>query len=783
MIKRLIYYGFFIAFFMVIFGHYLTENSVLMTTDAVISGSDVSRGDVMLRMVPHWHDAKLLGFPRGTGTQVGGLFKFFVNGILWNNLTYGLACLLASFFFLKRFRSVTPWAAILGAITAFWLGTNFSLIMAGHYFKPFVVLFFICSIFPASKMAAGSFFHALIWGSCIGLMFAQQPDVALFFALFASSYLVFKLWNTGGFKPLAWLKVLGPAMVMALLFAAGPLLSGYKHNVKATTQMQTQSPVEKWNYVTQWSVPPNEVIDFVAPGYYGWRSGEPEGPYWGRTGRSADWEKTGQGFRNFKMESTYIGIIPVGFAIFALFACRRSKHRAEILFWAGAAVVALLLSFGRYFPLYSLFYKLPVVNNIRNPNKFIQVFQLCIAILAAYGMDALWRSREDGGSNRGQSRSLRAFFWSSLGAMVILGMWALVAVLGQKGGVEQFVLQGWSPADAQTMVQNRAAALLHAVLMSGVMVAVFALFSFLKPSAKVRWRAAVGTVLVLLVAGDAVKLSKHYITAMPLSYVKANALTDFLHTNLGDQRVALPSQQGVYNIWATYLLPYNNIPMFNFTQMPRMPEDYKALLAAGSKNPLRMWEFSSVKYLLAPAGVEVQLPANRYRKVFAYDLIGQNGNEFAVVANPNGAHAVFESLYAIDRYALTDKVALPAEASVLSEIFDPTKPFRRDLNAAASVRVLKSRAGKIDLEIEAESSCTLRVSNRWDEDWKATVDGRSVDVERADFICLGVPLEAGNHRVILKYAPSCLYFYLQVFGMIILLVAIVMLQVGKHEKA
>ena len=64
-----------------------------------------------------------------------------------------------------------------------------------------------------------------------------------------------------------------------------------------------------------------------------------------------------------------------------------SDQRAEIIFWAAATLIALLLSFGKFFPLYALFYKLPVVNNIRNPNKFLQVFQLALGILAAYGID------------------------------------------------------------------------------------------------------------------------------------------------------------------------------------------------------------------------------------------------------------------------------------------------------------------------------------------------------------------------------------------------------------
>jgi uncharacterized membrane protein YjfL (UPF0719 family) len=72
------------------------------------------------------------------------------------------------------------------------------------------------------------------------------------------------------------------------------------------------------------------------------------------------------------------------------------ERRAEILFWGAAAAVTLMLAWGKFFPLYALFYKLPVVNNIRNPAKFLQVFQLALGILAAYGLDIALRWRHMG---------------------------------------------------------------------------------------------------------------------------------------------------------------------------------------------------------------------------------------------------------------------------------------------------------------------------------------------------------------------------------------------------
>ena len=780
---------FVVTLFLLLFNNFLNGSAVLMTTDAAISTANKSAADVAVEAFPNWSAGCLLGLPNGSSTQMSSFLKAVAPGIVWNNLVYGLACLIASLVFLAAFgRKLSLWAALCGVLAAFWLGNNFTLLYAGHVQKPFVVLFFICSLLSAGAV---SWRGGILWGGFTGLMFAQQPDVALFFALFAGAYLIFRLWRRDGFKPFRWLSVLIPAAVMAFLFSAGPLLSGYKLNVKDTAQMQTETPQEKWEYITQWSFPPDEVISFIAPGYNGWRSGEPEGPYWGRTGQSAGWEQTHQGYMNFMMESAYIGFIPVVFALFALFSCRRSPHRAEIIFWSGAAFVALLLAFGKYTPLYSLFYKLPIINNIRNPNKFLQIFQVALAILTAYGADRLlsgeWRvasgqtlkskveSRKSINADLRSPTSdfcpltseVRRFFWFTAGVLGLLTLWAVSVSMNYTAGIADFVAQGWPADTAKTLVANQGKALWQASLMAAFAAAVFALFAFPRFERILRFRHWIAAGLVLLISSDVLILSKHYIQPMPSSYIQANALTDFLKKNLGTQRVALLTQQSIYNIWLTYLLPYNQISTFDFAQMPRMPNDYKSFLTAGSKNPLRMWRFSSVKYLLGPAAVEKQLPAGQVKKVFAYNLASAPDNELQVVPDPNGAHAVFELLDTAPRYALVTGFEPEADEQALARVAGSGSL----LNGAVQpglVEIVQCRPGRVELQTQSDVSAMLRIAERWDPDWKAEVDGIPAEVKRIDYLCQGVFLAPGKHEIKLRYAPASGLVYLQLTGYFLL---------------
>ncbi|MGE4488599.1 MAG: hypothetical protein AB7E95_03530 [Kiritimatiellales bacterium] len=765
--------GLFLVFWGIMTALYLPHGTILATTDAMISVANVSPQEVANQMLSNWGDSGIIGSARGAGINIPGMLRYLICGITWNNIVYQLACFLASLVFVRSFQRRFSYPALLcGALAAFWLGSNFTLIYAGHGLKPYVILFFVCSLFPVSRAASGSVSAALLWGSFVGLMFVQQPDVALFFSLFSGAYMLFHLWLAYGFWPSRWMKILIPAGVLALLFAVGPLLNGYKYQIKNSSQMQETSSQEKWDYITQWSFPPEESIAFIAPGYTGWRSGEPNGPYWGRMGRSSGWERAHQGFQNFKLENTYLGFIPVAFALFALFSCRNSKYRAEILFWGGSALVALLLAFGKFFPLYALFYHLPVVNNIRNPNKFLQVFQVCLAILTAYGFDALFLRQLDS-----QGKTVKHFFWVAAGGFAILAVFALSSLMNRPDGVAGFMAQGWPADAAKVIVSNQIHALWHAAFMAAAVAAVFAIFVFSMFEKVLRFKNFIAAGLVLLVAGDALALARHYVLPMPRSYIEANPLTDFLKRNLGHQRVALLSQQGIFGLWTTYLLPYNKISMFNFSDMPRMANDYQAFLTAGQNDPLSMWRFSAVKYLLAPSSVEKQLVPANCRKGFCFDVIPAENGGYRIVPDMKGPYSVFELLETLPRYALfagsrkrTDGQALGLLSDLSTVILPPesTLPELSGTGQTGKVEVLSYRPGKVTLSVKSEVPAVLRCAEKYDADWKASVDGVPVAVGRVDYLCQGVAVPAGAHTVKLWYAPSRLFFYMQCAGYLVL---------------
>ncbi len=406
----------FALFVVLMFWELLVPGGVLITSDDGVGVIQNIKSRTPFLFAANWDDLVLLGTPGGLAPVEWNVLLIWVAPIrLYINWVHAVDLLLASLFlaFFMRDKRIGLVGIIMGALAAYWLGSNLTLTYAGHLGKYGVLLFAGISLFCINRALAGQvgILWSILAGGAIGFMFLEQLDVALFFGFVLGAYalfLVIRQWRANG----NWLKPVGTLAMMGgvgLLLAVTTMLGSYTSNVKGVASMQTESPQEKWDYVTQWSWPPDESIDFIAPGYMGWRSGEPEGPYWGRMGRSAGWEQTHQGFMNFKLENTYLGIIPILLALFAIFGAIMggkvgypqmtsldasfSDRRAEIIFWGCVAVITLLLAFGKFFPLYALFYKLPMVSSIRNPNKFLQVFQLALGILTAYGFDTIVRYR------------------------------------------------------------------------------------------------------------------------------------------------------------------------------------------------------------------------------------------------------------------------------------------------------------------------------------------------------------------------------------------------------
>ncbi len=784
----------------------LVFRAVLWPGQALFTTDD-SLGSLIMRkhLLPSawwggWSDAELLGIASPMFLNPTNFLLLIFPATFFNNWINAFDLFVGSFFLVLflRGRGLAWSAATIGALTAYWVGSNLTLVYAGHIGK-FGILLWVPVYLWLVDLAVKrrSIPLAILAGGAMGAQFLEQADVALFFALALGPYALFACWRQQP-RPLPlMLRLIPPLLLTALLLAAHPLLSGYRTAVEDVAAVQAEDPQAQWEFITQWSWPPEESIDFIAPGFFGWRSGEPAGPYVGRMGRSAGWEETGQGFQNFKLENQYLGAVPLLFAMLAVFLAVKMRAQfptrsREIYFWSAVTVIALLLSFGKYFPLYYLFYQLPVVSSIRNPNKFLQVFQFALAVLSAYGLDTLLRGAAPKTDKK--SAALPGLMPIYITGAVVGGMlllWGIGLMAGRDGAVRAWQEQ-WGQW-ASIIVDNRIWALLHGGLMAFLATfAIYLLAAGKRTSAKLYGSVSL---LIACMLFDVLFLSRHYVATFDASTLEENEVIQILKS-APEQRVALTSQDNFYNQWLTMLFPYHGISTINVSQMPRMPADYERYLNAVARDPIRHWQLGGVRYVLAPAQVwnQIQQDASlrdQFEIVFAYSVEPANGGVRVVpsTAERPGAHVVLHKLAPHPRYALLAGWRVMDDEQMLTRLASPQfQPFQQALISATSptdhlpesvgqgfggsVSRRDFRPGYVRLRVSADQPSVLRLADKYDRYWRAELNGEPVPVMRVDYIAQGVFVPSGLHELILRYHPPRTTWWIQVLGMILVLGAL-----------
>lgn len=770
---------------------------LLVYRDAFLPGqvlftSDDNIGAVALRQrwLPAgfwrlWDNSLLAGQPGMLNLNATNLLLWLLPIRLFHAIIHAFDLAVASIGFglFLRARGLRLAPALLGALTAFWLGSTFFLTYAGHIGKFGVVMFAGLAVWLIERTAQSrSPAWGALAGAACGAMFAEQADLAFFFSIALGPYALFALAREGARRPVDWIRPLVPMGAVALMVAGRALWLATTFFAIEGADQVPESREHIWDYCTQWSWPPEETLEWIAPGYFGWRSGEPSGPYWGRLGRSREWASAGQGFMNFKLETLYIGSIPMAFALLgvALGLAQRGRARADVLFWSAAALVTFILGCGKFTPIYRLFFELPGMSSIRAPVKFMQVTQFALGVLAAYGLHAALQANT-GALQRRLGRSI-----SAAGAVAILmGIAALAMAASSSSATHRFAQAGWGNV-AATIVENRTWAMAHgAALMAAAAGIWWALRR--KPDMKWAWAA------VALVAADQLVVSRHYVkTVSANGYVDKNVVVDLLHQRLGAQRVFLAGQDSFYGHWLNILFPYHGIATYNVAQM-RMPEDYRQFLSAMGNRTDRLWQHFAVGYVLGRGAIWPELQNNpmfkdRFALEYAFNVFPQ-GSGMAVVPGTEqqrGQHIVARHVAPAPRFALIggweplDTAAMLARLKAPDYVplervlvpIDVPLPPSPDLGLFGAVEILQIESGKARLRVAAEQAAVLRASDKYTPYWRARINGKPAAVIRCDHIFIGVLVPPGIHTVELEHRPPSGLLVVQFAGLLLALVCI-----------
>jgi hypothetical protein len=487
------------------------------------------------------------------------------------------------------------------------------------------------------------------------------------------------------------------------------------------------------------------------------------------------------------------------------------------------------------FLFYALLYKLPYFSTIRNPCKFLIFFSWGMVILFAYGLQGLSQKLEAGAPAAAGVATQLKVFWSRatqfdrrwvygcaavcgaslLGWLVYYGQQpALVAYLQKMGYPdESFARQiaAFSLGQAGWFLGLLAASVVLVLLvMAGYFVA-----------ARARWgMILIGALLVFDLGRANLPYIIHWDYKQKYEVGSLNPVVEMLREKPYEQRVAaLPfrAPQGfelldeLYRIeWMQHHFPYYNIQCLDIIQMSRMPEDLKAYLTAltpdGSPETVgrvaRRWQLTNTRYLLGAAGYldvlnqQLDPVQKRFRIAQRFEIVPKPGilqptrlEEMTAAVNPEGRYALFEFTGALPRAKLYANWQVNTnDQAILTQLagadFNPEKtvlvsapaknlPVAATNETAGTVEYASYSSKKFVLNASAPAPTVLLVNDKYDANWRVTVDGKPADLLRCNFLMRGVYLPAGSHTVEFYFSlpNKPLYITVAAFGVGVLLCA------------
>jgi hypothetical protein len=410
----------------------------------------------------------------------------------------------------------------------------------------------------------------------------------------------------------------------------------------------------------------------------------------------------------------YIGILPLGLIAFAL-----AGRISEVRFWAGAAVIALLLSFGDKAGLYEVAYWLiPGWRLFRNQELMALVVSFSLVMVAAFGADGLLRSLSV--TQRATLDRVRR----AMGALVLSAAALLLTIT--------YLAHLGFNAPTEPSLSNRVAVLLLASALSWMALTLRAHV----PALYSLWPA----VFVGVLAFDIFAASR------PLNIVPAFA--------------PFPARVEVAPIQA------DTDPFFrvqNDFQLPGHAGCVYGYRGIDGVTPYRLAAYDQL--LNAPERERWALLGVRYVVSWRAELFDADGERM-----PAEVVAVSEAVDAKGNPTRTHRLLsepqrawlIPSGASLLQAL--PAQDL-------GGVTVLSDQPGDIQLQFTALGDSELIVNDAAFSGWQFSVDGQPQAVTAEAL--LRAPVPAGTHTARWRYEPPLLLWGAMISGLALLAVLVV----------
>ena len=481
------------------------------------------------------------------------------------------------------------------------------------------------------------------------------------------------------------------------------------------------------DYATAWSMGPWELPAVMVPGWVGFGGGT----YWG-----------GMPFTDYP--NAYVGTITVALALAAIALPGRVRFYALAL-----AAISLLISFGKYFPLYGFLYQhLPLFNKFRVPVMIVLLFQLAATLGLAWG----WSALLTGGARKDDPRLSRLMN----GIALALGVALVAALVGQdglRGGYVGFARsqRPEMPIEALDAAYRGFIGDLGRVALLGLLAVGAGILALSR-----RLPAAIASVAVAVL----LLIELWPVSGSVMSGVIGPKVPNTLDQGRDDvveflERAGSP---GTFRILPVVEYQSNRFAGFSVASVggyhAAKPKLFQDLVEAGvietasgvvrGMNPFWM-RLLNVRYVVTPqplAGPESQPVYQGSALVYENRLALPRATvlgEYRVATPPR---AIVDSISAGHHDAGTMTWLERDPGLTLGPV------------AGATATFVRYALNDVSLDVETPGPGLLRLADLWYPDWVATVDGKRAEILRADYLLRAVAVPAGKHRVEFHYRSA-----------------------------
>lgn len=711
-------------------------------------------------------------------TEARNIFSAFfaVDYAMWS--FYLIILAVTTFFLMKHITHNTLVSLFSGIATSFSTGIIVFLFI-GHVTKLTALCWFPLVILILLRMQERirllDFFiltvaaQLMIQGFHVQVIFYILLSVAVYFVYFFI-YSVSKKQTELRNNIVKSAGLLTAAVVIAVLIQSDSLTQIYEYTPYSTrggasiTEVETgksdQSESEYYEYHTNWSFSPGEVLTFIIPSYYGFGASVYKGPL---SNNQEVEVNTYFGQMPFVDVAMYMGVLVF---ILALYAMITRFKEPLVQFLTVLTVFSLILSFGKNFPILFdlLFYNLPYFDKFRVPSMILVIVQTTTPILAGLGLMKIISLRKSPDAFAQKILQYAAYTFS--------GLFILSLVLNQ-------AVADWFKERIQESAQGEQLRPIYEYMADMFIGDTLLAFVFLSV---VFWTAIgyiknkvsrdVLTILVILVTvidlyrinargaryTDAPDETNLFIEPGYVKVIKQQKdTTPFRILNL-KQDGSLGSLKQNSNFNAYFLLE----DFYGYSAIK--PRAYQDLMdVVGPVNPV-LWRMANVKYVITDQ--DAMMPG--------FVLLSQKDKEF-----------IYQNTDNLGRYFFVNTVEQKKSIDVLNDIkmnaFDPAQvayvpdaPPKTDVpDSTISISVKKYTDEISELEVNASGNNFLFFSATYHpKGWKARIDGKETKIYRTNHAFMGIVVPKGKHTVTFEFSPDS--FTLAKYTSLILSSAIVL---------